>query len=194
MGKPADKVIALVLLDNPVLSHADIIPKTRLLYQFYWNQQEPTGSDMIATVGFPEPTRPNFHYSDFPDKAHLNARPPLRKNLQRDRIRIRVDEQYLRLCAFDQTRDIPHRVKLRLDGQYPAWQQVASVERVKHSVNPLVRFELFQFNLPPYFRIHSSTEPNIGWQLEYTSSDSFQVSQSVVAPRSIMWSQPGKPL
>ena len=30
--KPADKVIALVLLDNPVLSHADIIPKTRLLY------------------------------------------------------------------------------------------------------------------------------------------------------------------
>lgn len=50
------------------------------------------------------------------------------------------------------------------------------------------------FLLPPYFRIHSSTEPNIGWQLEYTSSDSFQVSQSVVAPRSIMWSQPGKPL
>jgi hypothetical protein len=33
--KPADKVIAPVLLDNPVLSHADIIPKTRLLYQFY---------------------------------------------------------------------------------------------------------------------------------------------------------------
>ncbi len=31
--KPADKVIAPVLLDNPVLSHADIIPKTRLLYQ-----------------------------------------------------------------------------------------------------------------------------------------------------------------
>ena len=34
--KPADKVIAPVLLDNPVLSHADIIPKTRLLYQFYY--------------------------------------------------------------------------------------------------------------------------------------------------------------
>ena len=33
--KPADKVKAPVLLDNPVLSHADIIPKTRLLYQFY---------------------------------------------------------------------------------------------------------------------------------------------------------------
>ena len=29
--KPADKVIAPVLLDNPVLSHADIIPKTRLV-------------------------------------------------------------------------------------------------------------------------------------------------------------------
>ena len=35
MRKPADKVIAPVLLDNPVLSHVDIIPKTRLLYQFY---------------------------------------------------------------------------------------------------------------------------------------------------------------
>ena len=35
VGKPADKVIAPVLLDNPVLSHVDIIPKTRLLYQFY---------------------------------------------------------------------------------------------------------------------------------------------------------------
>ena len=33
--KPADKVIAPVLLDNPVLSHVDVIPKTRLLYQFY---------------------------------------------------------------------------------------------------------------------------------------------------------------
>ena len=33
--KPADKEIAPVLLDNPVLSHADIIPKTQLLYQFY---------------------------------------------------------------------------------------------------------------------------------------------------------------
>ena len=33
--KPADKVIAPVLLDNPVLSHVDITPKTRLLYQFY---------------------------------------------------------------------------------------------------------------------------------------------------------------
>jgi len=33
--KPADKVIAPVLLDHPVLSHVDIIPKTRLLYQFY---------------------------------------------------------------------------------------------------------------------------------------------------------------
>ena len=33
--KPADKVIAPVLLDKPVLSHVDIIPKTRLLYQFY---------------------------------------------------------------------------------------------------------------------------------------------------------------
>ena len=33
--KPTDKVIAPVLLDNPVLSHADIIPRTRLLYQFY---------------------------------------------------------------------------------------------------------------------------------------------------------------
>ena len=33
--KPADKVIAPVLLDNPVPSHADIVPKTRLLYQFY---------------------------------------------------------------------------------------------------------------------------------------------------------------
>ena len=33
--KPADKVIAPVLLDNPVLSHVGIIPKTRLLYQFY---------------------------------------------------------------------------------------------------------------------------------------------------------------
>ena len=32
--KPADKVIAPVLLDNPVLSHVDVIPKTRLLYQF----------------------------------------------------------------------------------------------------------------------------------------------------------------
>ena len=36
MRKPADKVIAPVLLDNPVLSHVDIIPKTRLLYQFYY--------------------------------------------------------------------------------------------------------------------------------------------------------------
>ena len=35
MRKPADKVIAPVLLDNPVLSHVDVIPKTRLLYQFY---------------------------------------------------------------------------------------------------------------------------------------------------------------
>ena len=34
--KPADKVIAPVLLDNPVLSHADIIPITRILYQFYY--------------------------------------------------------------------------------------------------------------------------------------------------------------
>ena len=33
MRKPADKVITPVLLANPVLSHADIIPKTRLLYQ-----------------------------------------------------------------------------------------------------------------------------------------------------------------
>jgi len=33
--KAADKVIAPVLLDNPVLSHTDIIPKTRLLYQFH---------------------------------------------------------------------------------------------------------------------------------------------------------------
>ena len=33
--KPTDKVIAPVLLDNPVLSHADIIPRIRLLYQFY---------------------------------------------------------------------------------------------------------------------------------------------------------------
>ena len=33
--KPADKVIAPILLDNPVLSHVDVIPKTRLLYQFY---------------------------------------------------------------------------------------------------------------------------------------------------------------
>ena len=32
--KAADKVIAPVLLDNPVLSHADIIPKTRLPYPF----------------------------------------------------------------------------------------------------------------------------------------------------------------
>ena len=32
--KPADKVIAPVLLDNPVLSHVGIIPKTRLLYEF----------------------------------------------------------------------------------------------------------------------------------------------------------------
>ena len=30
--KPADKVIVPVLFDNPVLSHVDIIPKTRLLY------------------------------------------------------------------------------------------------------------------------------------------------------------------
>ena len=29
--KPTDKVIAPVLLDNPVLSHVDIIPKTRLV-------------------------------------------------------------------------------------------------------------------------------------------------------------------
>ena len=35
MRKPADKVIAPVLLDHPVLSHVDIILKTRLLYQFY---------------------------------------------------------------------------------------------------------------------------------------------------------------
>ena len=35
MRKPADKVIAPVLLDNPVLSQSGIIPKTRLLYQFY---------------------------------------------------------------------------------------------------------------------------------------------------------------
>ena len=35
MRKPTDKVIAPVLLDNPVLSHAGIIPKTRILYQFY---------------------------------------------------------------------------------------------------------------------------------------------------------------
>ena len=34
--KTADKVIAPVLLDNPVLSHEGIIPKTRLLYQFYY--------------------------------------------------------------------------------------------------------------------------------------------------------------
>ena len=33
--KPAEKVIAPVLLDNPVLSHVGIIQKTRLLYQFY---------------------------------------------------------------------------------------------------------------------------------------------------------------
>ena len=33
--KPADKVITPVLLDNPVLSHVDVIPKTRLLYQLY---------------------------------------------------------------------------------------------------------------------------------------------------------------
>ena len=33
--KPADKVIELVLLDNPVLSHTVIIPKTLLLYRFY---------------------------------------------------------------------------------------------------------------------------------------------------------------
>jgi len=33
--KPADKVTAPVLLDNPVLSHVDMMPKTRLLYQFY---------------------------------------------------------------------------------------------------------------------------------------------------------------
>ena len=35
MRKPADKVVAPVLLDNPVLSHVGSIPKTRLLYQFY---------------------------------------------------------------------------------------------------------------------------------------------------------------
>ena len=35
MRKPANHVIAPVLLDIPVLSHVDIIPKTRLLYQFY---------------------------------------------------------------------------------------------------------------------------------------------------------------
>ena len=35
MRKPANQVIAPVLLDNPVLSHVDIMPKTRLLYQFY---------------------------------------------------------------------------------------------------------------------------------------------------------------
>ena len=46
----------------------------------------------------------------FADKANLYARPLLRKNLQRDRIRIRVDEYNLRLCAFDQTRDIPSRL------------------------------------------------------------------------------------
>ena len=33
--KPTDKVIAPVLLDNPVLSHADITPKIPLLYQCY---------------------------------------------------------------------------------------------------------------------------------------------------------------
>ena len=33
--KTADQVVAPVLLDNPVLSHMEIIPKTRLLYQFY---------------------------------------------------------------------------------------------------------------------------------------------------------------
>ena len=33
--KPTDKVIALVLLNNPILSHTGIIPKARLLYQFY---------------------------------------------------------------------------------------------------------------------------------------------------------------
>ena len=33
--KTADQVVAPVLLDNPVLSHMEFIPKTRLLYQFY---------------------------------------------------------------------------------------------------------------------------------------------------------------
>ena len=37
MHQPADKVIAPVpdLLDNPVLSHTVIIPKTLLVYRFY---------------------------------------------------------------------------------------------------------------------------------------------------------------
>ena len=34
-GKKGTKGSAPVLLDNPVLSHVDVIPKTRLLYQFY---------------------------------------------------------------------------------------------------------------------------------------------------------------
>ena len=35
MRKPTDKVIAPIPLDNPVLSHTVIMPKPRLLYQFY---------------------------------------------------------------------------------------------------------------------------------------------------------------
>ena len=54
--KPADKVIAPVLLDNPVLSHVDIIPITRLLYQFYCiNRLRPL---ILSCCGFsPSETR-----------------------------------------------------------------------------------------------------------------------------------------
>ena len=61
------------------------------------------------------------HAAILADEPNLDARSFLRKNLQRDCIRIRIDKYDFRLRAFDQTRDIPHRVKFRLGGQYPAW-------------------------------------------------------------------------
>ena len=49
--KPADKVIALVLLDNPVLSHTVIITKTLLLYQFYCiNKLPPVPGDPSVSL------------------------------------------------------------------------------------------------------------------------------------------------
>ena len=79
-------------------------------------------------------------------EPHRYARTLLRKNLQRDCIRIRVNEYNLRLRAFNQARYIPHRVKLRLCGQDSIWKKVATVERIEHRINPLVRFELLNFN------------------------------------------------
>jgi hypothetical protein len=41
---------------------------------------------------------------------------------------------------------MPRRVKLRRGGQDSAWKKVATAKRVKHRINPLVRFELLNFD------------------------------------------------